>query len=103
MRAELIIESFFPPPSWGLKIRELNWEVSFPQSGEEDDDQQDGEDRKGRKKIRKILKDDKLRTETRDALKEEEERRKRIAEREELRKKLREVKALKVSGGREPV
>uniref|UniRef100_A0A667Y968 DNA helicase n=1 Tax=Myripristis murdjan TaxID=586833 RepID=A0A667Y968_9TELE len=46
---------------------------------------------KGRKKIRKILKDDKLRTETRDALKEEEERRKRIAEREELRKKLREV------------
>lgn len=33
-----------------------------------------------------------MRTETRDALKEEEERRKRIAEREELRKKLREVK-----------
>uniref|UniRef100_A0A674PER1 DNA helicase n=1 Tax=Takifugu rubripes TaxID=31033 RepID=A0A674PER1_TAKRU len=59
--------------------------------GEEDDDQQDGDDRKGRKKIRKILKDDKLRTETRDALKEEEDRRKRIAEREELRKKLREV------------
>uniref|UniRef100_A0A671WUT1 DNA helicase n=1 Tax=Sparus aurata TaxID=8175 RepID=A0A671WUT1_SPAAU len=51
----------------------------------------DEEDRKGRKKLRKILKDDKLRTETRDALKEEEERRKRIAEREELRKKLREV------------
>uniref|UniRef100_A0A3Q2YN28 DNA helicase n=1 Tax=Hippocampus comes TaxID=109280 RepID=A0A3Q2YN28_HIPCM len=50
----------------------------------------DGEERKGRKKIRKILKDDKLRTETRDALKEEEDRRKRIAEREELRKKLRE-------------
>uniref|UniRef100_A0A672FU31 DNA helicase n=1 Tax=Salarias fasciatus TaxID=181472 RepID=A0A672FU31_SALFA len=43
-----------------------------------------------RKKIRKILKDDKLRTETRDALKEEEERRKRIAEREALREKLRE-------------
>uniref|UniRef100_A0A671WTN9 DNA helicase n=1 Tax=Sparus aurata TaxID=8175 RepID=A0A671WTN9_SPAAU len=56
-------------------------------SGEEGDE----EDRKGRKKLRKILKDDKLRTETRDALKEEEERRKRIAEREELRKKLREV------------
>uniref|UniRef100_A0AAQ6AG63 DNA helicase n=1 Tax=Amphiprion ocellaris TaxID=80972 RepID=A0AAQ6AG63_AMPOC len=45
-----------------------------------------------RKKIRKILKDDKLRTETRDALKEEEDRRKRIAEREALREKLREVK-----------
>uniref|UniRef100_A0A673C313 DNA helicase n=1 Tax=Sphaeramia orbicularis TaxID=375764 RepID=A0A673C313_9TELE len=60
-------------------------------SGEEDGDDQDGEGRKGRKKIRKILKDDKLRTETRDALKEEEERRKRIAEREALREKLREV------------
>uniref|UniRef100_A0A8C6NJQ2 DNA helicase n=1 Tax=Nothobranchius furzeri TaxID=105023 RepID=A0A8C6NJQ2_NOTFU len=61
--------------------------------GEEDgdDDDQDGEERKGRKKIRKILKDDKLRTETRDALKEEEERRKRIADREALRQKLREV------------
>ncbi|KAM4732861.1 transcriptional regulator ATRX [Anableps anableps] len=62
-------------------------------SGEEDGDgeEQDGEGRKGRKKIRKILKDDNLRTETRDALKEEEERRKRIAEREALREKLREV------------
>lgn len=66
--------------------------LSFPQSGEEDDDDPDGDKRKGRKKIRKILKDDKLRTETRDALKEEEDRRKRIAEREALRKKLREVK-----------
>ncbi|KAM7417838.1 hypothetical protein PAMA_017471 [Pampus argenteus] len=56
-----------------------------------DDDDPDGEERKGRKKIRKILKDDKLRTETRDALKEEEERRKRIAEREALREKLRET------------
>uniref|UniRef100_A0AAQ5X8X2 DNA helicase n=1 Tax=Amphiprion ocellaris TaxID=80972 RepID=A0AAQ5X8X2_AMPOC len=61
-------------------------------SGEEDGEDQDGEGRKGRKKIRKILKDDKLRTETRDALKEEEDRRKRIAEREALREKLREVK-----------
>lgn len=48
---------------------------------------------KGAKRsIRKILKDDNLRTETRDALKEEEDRRKRIAEREALRKRLREVK-----------
>lgn len=62
----------------------------FPQSGKEDGDEDD-EDHKGRKKIRKILKDDKLRTETRDALKEEEDRRKRIAEREALREKLREV------------
>ncbi|XP_061755671.1 transcriptional regulator ATRX isoform X3 [Nerophis ophidion] len=64
---------------------------SNEKSGEEDDDDPDGEDRKGRKKIRKILKDDKLRTETRDALKEEEDRRKRISDREELRKKLRET------------
>uniref|UniRef100_A0A8C4E5I2 DNA helicase n=1 Tax=Dicentrarchus labrax TaxID=13489 RepID=A0A8C4E5I2_DICLA len=56
----------------------------------EGDSGDDSDERKGRKKIRKILKDDKLRTETRDALKEEEERRKRIAEREALREKLRE-------------
>uniref|UniRef100_A0A8C3AQV5 DNA helicase n=1 Tax=Cyclopterus lumpus TaxID=8103 RepID=A0A8C3AQV5_CYCLU len=59
-------------------------------NGKEGDDDDD-EDHKGRKKIRKILKDDKLRTETRDALKEEEDRRKRIAEREAIREKLREV------------
>ncbi|XP_019121038.2 transcriptional regulator ATRX isoform X2 [Larimichthys crocea] len=69
-----------------IKVQESS--SSNEKSGEEDED---GEDRKGRKKIRKILKDDKLRTETRDALKEEEERRKRIAEREALREKLREV------------
>uniref|UniRef100_A0A8D0ADJ7 DNA helicase n=1 Tax=Sander lucioperca TaxID=283035 RepID=A0A8D0ADJ7_SANLU len=64
---------------------------SFVCDSGEDDDDPDGEERKQRKKIRKILKDDKLRTETRDALKEEEERRKRIAEREALRQKLRET------------
>ncbi|XP_056294687.1 transcriptional regulator ATRX isoform X2 [Pseudoliparis swirei] len=68
---------------------------SSNESGKEGDD--DDEDNKGRKKIRKILKDDKLRTETRDALKEEEDRRKRIAEREALREKLREVLLLKES------
>ncbi|XP_055015497.1 transcriptional regulator ATRX isoform X2 [Boleophthalmus pectinirostris] len=69
-------------------------EKSGDEEGEdgEGEDGEDGEEgRKGRKKIRKILKDDKLRTETRDALKEEEDRRKRIAEREALRKRLREV------------
>ncbi|XP_021575164.1 transcriptional regulator ATRX isoform X7 [Carlito syrichta] len=66
---------------------------------EEEDEEEEEEDEnddskspgKGRKKIRKILKDDKLRTETQNALKEEEERRKRIAEREREREKLREV------------
>ncbi|XP_023985309.2 transcriptional regulator ATRX isoform X4 [Physeter macrocephalus] len=66
---------------------------------EEDEEEEEEEDEnddskspgKGRKKIRKILKDDKLRTETQNALKEEEERRKRIAEREREREKLREV------------
>uniref|UniRef100_A0AAQ4RFL3 DNA helicase n=1 Tax=Gasterosteus aculeatus aculeatus TaxID=481459 RepID=A0AAQ4RFL3_GASAC len=66
-------------------------------SGGKEDGDEDDEDHKGRKKIRKILKDDKLRTETRDALKEEEDRRKRIAEREALREKLREVIVLKES------
>ncbi|XP_052343014.1 transcriptional regulator ATRX-like isoform X3 [Oncorhynchus keta] len=61
-------------------------------SGEDGSGKEDGDTPKGqRKKIRKILKDDKLRTETRDALKEEEERRRRIAEREQLKEKLREV------------
>uniref|UniRef100_A0A8C1QG36 DNA helicase n=1 Tax=Cyprinus carpio TaxID=7962 RepID=A0A8C1QG36_CYPCA len=70
----------------------------FHQSSGQSKKREDGEDEgdekgtpKNRKKIRKIIKDDKLRTETRDALKEEEERRKRIAERERLREKLREV------------
>nr|XP_046261942.1 transcriptional regulator ATRX [Scatophagus argus] len=71
-----------------IKVQESS--SSNEKSGGEDEGQ-DGEERKGRKKLRKILKDDKLRTETRDALKEEEERRKRIAEREALRNKLREV------------
>ncbi|KAK2904027.1 transcriptional regulator ATRX isoform X1 [Channa argus] len=73
------------------RIKVQDSSSSNEKSGEEDGEEQDGEGRKGRKKIRKILKDDKLRTETRDALKEEEERRKRIAEREALREKLREV------------
>lgn len=94
LRPQLIVGSdffFFPPlPQGAPEIRELDLKCSFPQSGGEED----GEDRKGRKKIRKIMKDDKLRMETRDALKEEEERRKRIADREALREKLREVKAL---------
>ncbi|XP_078268254.1 transcriptional regulator ATRX-like isoform X2 [Rhinoraja longicauda] len=45
---------------------------------------------KGRKRIRKILKDGNLRTETQNALKEEEDRRKRIADREQERETLRE-------------
>uniref|UniRef100_A0A671M5L6 DNA helicase n=1 Tax=Sinocyclocheilus anshuiensis TaxID=1608454 RepID=A0A671M5L6_9TELE len=72
------------------KTRLLTLKLHF----REDDGEDEGDEKetpKGRKKIRKILKDDKLRTETRDALKEEEERRKRIAERERLREKLREV------------
>ncbi|XP_049440967.1 transcriptional regulator ATRX isoform X5 [Epinephelus fuscoguttatus] len=73
------------------RIKVQDSSSSNEKSGEEGDEDGDEDGRKGRKKIRKILKDDKLRTETRDALKEEEERRKRIAEREALRKKLREV------------
>uniref|UniRef100_A0A670Z181 Transcriptional regulator ATRX n=1 Tax=Pseudonaja textilis TaxID=8673 RepID=A0A670Z181_PSETE len=62
------------------------------QNNSEDDDNDDSKSPgKGRKKIRKIIKDDKLRRETQNALKEEEERRKRIAEREREREKLREV------------
>ncbi|XP_055744014.1 transcriptional regulator ATRX-like isoform X2 [Salvelinus fontinalis] len=61
-------------------------------SGEDGSGKEDGDTPKGqRKKIRKIVKDDKLRMETRDALKEEEERRRRISEREQLGEKLRET------------
>ncbi|XP_069842433.1 transcriptional regulator ATRX [Dendropsophus ebraccatus] len=61
------------------------------EDGDGDDDSDSKSPGKGRKKIRKIIKDDKLRTETQNALKMEEERRKRIAEREREREKLREV------------
>ncbi|XP_040261176.1 transcriptional regulator ATRX isoform X2 [Bufo bufo] len=62
------------------------------EDGDDDDDDSDSKSPgKGRKKIRKILKVDKLRTETQNALKMEEERRRRIAEREREREKLREV------------
>ncbi|XP_016062741.1 PREDICTED: transcriptional regulator ATRX isoform X3 [Miniopterus natalensis] len=73
-----------------------NSEEGDKEDDEEEEEEEDENDDskspgKGRKKIRKILKDDKLRTETQNALKEEEERRKRIAEREREREKLREV------------
>ncbi|GAB5584715.1 transcriptional regulator ATRX isoform X1 [Prionailurus iriomotensis] len=73
-----------------------NSEEDKDEEEEEEEEEEDENDDskspgKGRKKIRKILKDDKLRTETQNALKEEEERRKRIAEREREREKLREV------------
>ncbi|XP_032243780.1 transcriptional regulator ATRX isoform X3 [Phoca vitulina] len=73
-----------------------NSEEDKEEEEEEEEEEEDENDDskspgKGRKKIRKILKDDKLRTETQNALKEEEERRKRIAEREREREKLREV------------
>lgn len=61
------------------------------EDGDHDEDSDSKSPGKGRKKIRRIIKDDKLRTETQNALKMEEERRKRIAEREREREKLREV------------
>ncbi|XP_075040535.1 transcriptional regulator ATRX [Mixophyes fleayi] len=61
------------------------------EDGDHDDDSDSKSPGKGRKKIRRILKDDKLRSETQNALKMEEERRKRIAEKEREREKLREV------------
>ncbi|XP_034037163.1 transcriptional regulator ATRX [Thalassophryne amazonica] len=77
------------------RIKVQDSSSSNEKSGEEEDGEDNDENAKdtpkGRKKIRKILKDDKLRTETRDALKEEEDRRKRISDREALREKLREV------------
>ncbi|KAI1902700.1 hypothetical protein AGOR_G00018710 [Albula goreensis] len=65
-------------------------------SGEKGEDEDDAEDDltgtpKGRRKIRKIIDDNSLRLETQNALKEEEERRKRITEKEQLRESLREV------------
>uniref|UniRef100_A0A674JXK6 Transcriptional regulator ATRX n=1 Tax=Terrapene triunguis TaxID=2587831 RepID=A0A674JXK6_9SAUR len=73
----------------GTKFKCLCGRMYF--NSEDEDDNDSKSPGKGRKKIRKILKDDKLRTETQNALKEEEERRKRIAEREREREKLREV------------
>ncbi|XP_074064745.1 transcriptional regulator ATRX isoform X2 [Macrotis lagotis] len=74
-----------------IKVQEDSSSENKSNSDEEDENDDSKSPGKGRKKIRKILKDDKLRTETQNALKEEEERRKRIAEREREREKLREV------------
>ncbi|XP_076878918.1 transcriptional regulator ATRX isoform X2 [Brachyhypopomus gauderio] len=77
-----------------IKVQDSSSSAKSAEEGGEDDDDEDGDDKgtpKGRKKIRKILKVDKLRSETQNALKEEEERRRRIAEREQLREKLRET------------
>ncbi|KAM7094746.1 transcriptional regulator ATRX isoform 6-T7 [Ciconia maguari] len=75
-----------------IKVQEDSSSENNNKSNSEDEDNDDSKSPgKGRKKIRKIIKDDKLRTETQNALKEEEERRKRIAEREREREKLREV------------
>ncbi|XP_025070232.1 transcriptional regulator ATRX isoform X2 [Alligator sinensis] len=73
-----------------IKVQEDSSSENKSNSDEEENDDSKSPG-KGRKKIRKIIKDDKLRTETQNALKEEEERRKRIAEREREREKLREV------------
>ncbi|XP_044538874.1 transcriptional regulator ATRX-like [Gracilinanus agilis] len=70
-----------------IKVREDSSSENKSNS-ESDESQSPG---KGRKKIRNILKDYKLRRETQRALKEEEWRRKRLAEREQEREKLREV------------
>ncbi|XP_040470573.1 transcriptional regulator ATRX isoform X2 [Falco naumanni] len=75
-----------------IKVQEDSSSENNNKSNSEGEDNDDSKSPgKGRKKIRKIIKDDKLRTETQNALKEEEERRKRIAEREREREKLREV------------
>ncbi|XP_065585635.1 transcriptional regulator ATRX isoform X2 [Cyrtonyx montezumae] len=75
-----------------IKVPDDSSSENNNKSNSEDEENDDSKSPgKGRKKIRKIIKDDKLRTETQNALKEEEERRKRIAEREREREKLREV------------
>ncbi|TSL89850.1 Transcriptional regulator ATRX [Bagarius yarrelli] len=79
-----------------IKVQDDSSSNKSAEEGDEDKEEEDeeGDDKgtpKGRKKIRKILKDDKLRSETQNALKEEEERRRRIAEKERLREKLRET------------
>uniref|UniRef100_H3APH3 DNA helicase n=1 Tax=Latimeria chalumnae TaxID=7897 RepID=H3APH3_LATCH len=77
-----------------IKVQDDSSSENKSNSEENDDEEENGDSKspgKGRKKIRKILKNDKLRAETQNALKEEEERRKRIAEREREREKMREV------------
>ncbi|KAG8144314.1 putative Transcriptional regulator ATRX-like protein, partial [Naja naja] len=74
-----------------IKVQEDSSSENNKSNTEDDDNDDSKSPGKGRKKIRKIIKDDKLRRETQNALKEEEERRKRIAEREREREKLREV------------
>lgn len=61
------------------------------QSGKEDTDSSLKGTPRGRKKIRKIMDDESLRSETQEALREEEERCKRLADREQQMEDMREV------------
>ncbi|XP_072230790.1 transcriptional regulator ATRX-like [Leuresthes tenuis] len=71
---------------------------SSEKSDQEDANEENSESKstpKGRKKIRKIIDDVNLRAETQEALREEEERRKRLAEREQQMEDWREIIAIK--------
>ncbi|XP_043830091.1 transcriptional regulator ATRX-like [Dromiciops gliroides] len=71
-----------------IKVKEIFSSENNESSSENDESKSPG---KGRKEIRNILEDYKLKRETQKALKEEERRRKRLAEKEQEREKLREV------------
>lgn len=67
----------------------------FEQSDDEDSNEENSQLKstpKGRKKIRKIIEDENLRAETQEALREEEERRKRLANRDQQMEDRREVR-----------
>lgn len=67
----------------------------FEQSNDEDSNEESSQFKstpKGRKKIRKIIEDEDLRAETQEALREEEERRKRLANRDQQMEDRREVR-----------
>ncbi|XP_075212538.1 ATRX chromatin remodeler XNP isoform X2 [Lycorma delicatula] len=63
------------------------------ENSEEDEDNMNQSQSKGRKNIRRVMKDEGLAEATRTAAKEEEERRQRIAERQKLYNKMYEIKA----------
>ncbi|KPP75065.1 transcriptional regulator ATRX-like [Scleropages formosus] len=84
------------PRSYHLRKRQQHPKFCNTSASEKSEENKEGGDCykfmfKGRKKIRDIMKDDDLRSETQSAQKEEEDRRKRLVEKQHLRENLREV------------
>lgn len=97
MESHRISDAFYFEENWDAPVCAfVVWLLfNFEQSNKEDSNELENSQTKGtpkgRKKIRKIIEDEDLRAETQEALREEEERRKRLASRDQQMEDRREV------------